>query len=310
MGWNGKDKLFTCLTCQFTTLGLIANIITLLTLSFNGRALPLIGRYLLIHQATVDSFVCLMSLGMYLQPFMWMTGSATFDLLLCQVWHGQSIYWGAVLLSVWNVVLIACERFLLIVHPFKHETLSTIEIFKIMVALYLLSIICLLPANLQVKYDERSGQCQNTYYVQADEYRQFMQFYGVFWFFMVYAIPITILTVLYTNIILKLRRLSQVPKTDVFQEESDKIFEVADRQITKPAVAIAIAFIICIGWDAFYCLLGFTGIIKYEFNKPLQVVGVFMATLNSCTTPFIFAAFMPIFRGILKQTFSSKRCIS
>ena len=70
MGWNGKDKLFTCLTCQFTTLGLIANIITLLTLSFNGRALPLIGRYLLIHQATVDSFVCLMSLGMYLEPFM------------------------------------------------------------------------------------------------------------------------------------------------------------------------------------------------------------------------------------------------
>ena len=119
-----RNEFLTSLKCTVTVVGLIGNVITLITLSINGKDLPIIGRCLLIHQATVDTFVCLMSLGMYIQPFMWMTGNTTFDFLLCQIWHGQPIYWGAVLLSVWNVVLIAHERFMLILHPLKHQTIS------------------------------------------------------------------------------------------------------------------------------------------------------------------------------------------
>ena len=298
-----RSELLTSLKCMVTVVGLIGNIITLIALSINGRDLPIIGRFLLIHQATVDTFVCLMSLGMYIQPFMWMTGNTTFDFLLCQIWHGQPIYWGAVLLSVWNVVLIAHERFMLILHPLKHQIISITRISRVLAVLYVLSIICFLPAYLQVMYDSNSKKCLNIYYIQTDDFHHFMQFYGVFWFFIVYAIPITIVIVLYTKIIVQLRGMYQVSEIFKSREEDNQIYELADRQITKTAIAIAVAFIISIGWDAFYCLLGFTGIIKYEFNKPLQVVGVFLSTLNSCTTPFIFAAFMPIFRKILKETF-------
>ena len=298
-----RNELLTSLKCTVTVVGLIGNVITLITLSINGKDLPIIGRCLLIHQATVDTFVCIMSLGMYIQPFMWMTGNTTFDFLLCQIWHGQPIYWGAVLLSVWNVVLIAHERFMLILHPFKHQTISITRISKVLAMLYVLSIVCLLPAYLQVMYDSNSKKCLNVYYIQTYHFHHFMQFYGVFWFFIVYAIPITILIVLYTKIIVQLRGMYQVSEIFTSQEDDNQIYELADRQITKTAIAIAVAFIVSIGWDAFYCLLGFTGIIKYEFNKPLQVVGVFLSTLNSCTTPFIFAAFMPIFRNILKETF-------
>ena len=305
-----NHELLKSLKCTVTVAGLIGNVITFITLSINGKDLPIIGRFLLIHQATVDTFVCLMSLGMYIQPFMWMTGNTTFDFLLCQIWHGQPIYWGAVLLSVWNVVLIAHERFMLILHPFKHQTISITRISKVLAVLYLLSIMCLLPAYLQVMYDPNSKKCLNMYYIQTDDFYHFMQFYGVFWFFIVYAIPITILIVLYTKIIVQLRGMYQVSEIFKSQEEDNQIYELADRQITKTAIAIAVAFIISIGWDAFYCLLGFTGIIKYEFNKPLQVIGVFLSTLNSCTTPFIFAAFMPIFRKALKETFCWNRNVS
>ena len=40
-----------------------------------------------------------------------------------------------------------------------------------------------------------------------------------------------------------------------------------------------------------------------EFNKPLQVTGVFLATFDSCSTPFIYAASMPIFRSSLQNNF-------
>ena len=76
----------------------------------------------------------------------------------------------------------------------------------------------------------------------------------------------------------------------------------AEEQITKTAVAVSVVFILSLGWDAFYCLLGFTGAIEYQFNKPLQVTGVFLTALASCTTPFIYAYTMPIFRQSLKRT--------
>ena len=52
-----------------------------------------------------------MGIGIYSQKFMWLSGDTTFDLIICQAWHGQALYWGAVLVSVWNKVLIAIERF-------------------------------------------------------------------------------------------------------------------------------------------------------------------------------------------------------
>ena len=80
----------------------------------------------------------------------------------------------------------------------------------------------------------------------------------------------------------------------------------AEEQITKTAVAVSIVFVISLGWDAFYCLLGFSGAIVYEFNKPLQVTGVFLTALASCTTPFIYAYSIPASKKIAKQHFKRK----
>ena len=120
---DGKEwiKAIIFIKTVITSIGLLANITTLASLILNGDLFPLIGRILLIHQAIVDTFICMMAIGIYNQPFMWSTDNVTFDFLVCQVWHGQAIYWGAVLLSVWNVVLIALERFILLNHPVKHR---------------------------------------------------------------------------------------------------------------------------------------------------------------------------------------------
>ena len=63
-------------------VGLIANVITLLTLTWNGKGFPLMSRSLLRHQSIVDGLVCIMGIGMYSQDPMWMTGNQTFDHLL------------------------------------------------------------------------------------------------------------------------------------------------------------------------------------------------------------------------------------
>ena len=69
------------------------------------------------------------------------------------------------------------------------------------------------------------------------------------------------------------------------------------------AITIGVVFIISLSWDAFYCLLGFTGVTSYEFNSLFQTTGVFLATVHSCATPFIYVFTMSEFRAGVKETF-------
>lgn len=322
---DGLRRLLQSVATLLTFVGLISNLTTIVTLISNRSMLPDIGRFLLIHQAGVDAFVCLLGILMYSQSFMWMTGNSIVDLFLCQAWHGQALYWTAVFVSVWNVILFAVERFIKINYPFYYTRLLTRDIVKALAPIYISAVIFLLPAYLQVRYDDFCGKCFNEYYVEAIEFEHFMKFYGVFWFSIVYAIPIGILATLYTKIILNLRSTKQKVEKALLEpingapenenantremrfsvsnnQARERKIQNAEEQITKTAVAVSVVFIFSLGWDAFYCLLGFTGAIEYQFNKPLQVTGVFLTALASCTTPFIYVYTMPIFRQSLKRT--------
>ena len=307
-------KIWTCLATWVTVIGLIGNLSTLLVLKRNKEMIPKISRLLLMHQTFLDTMVCSMGIGIYTQPYMWMTGNILFDLLLCQAWHGQALYWTVVLLSGWNVVLIAFDRFIVINHPLKHRVISNIDIGKIYVLLYLSGLIFLLPAYFVVTFEtksEGSNACLDKPYIK---YNGFWEFYGIFWFIILYAIPVALLLVLYAKIKIRLNesRRCVYQFGDKSSIESDiyairiRNFETADRQMTKTAIAIAVVFAISLGWDAFYCMLGFNKIINYEFNTPLQVTGVFLATLDSCSTPFIYVAAMPDFRKKFLDIFDKR----
>ena len=100
-----------------------------------------------------------------------------------------------------------------------------------------------------------------------------MKFYGVFWFSIVYAIPIGILATLYTKIILNLRSTKQnleeallepingAQKTEnentrklrfsVASQSRERKIQNAEEQITKTAVAVSVVLILSLGWDVF-----------------------------------------------------------
>ena len=99
-GENDKilsDIFLVHLKSFITIIGLFANLAALVALITNGKQVPKIGRILSIHQAIADILVCAMAIGIFTQPYMWMTSYPTFDFLLCKLWHSQSMYWGAVL---------------------------------------------------------------------------------------------------------------------------------------------------------------------------------------------------------------------
>jgi len=50
------------------------------------------------------------------------------------------------------------------------------------------------------------------------------------------------------------------------------IVDRASTELTKTAIAVTIIFIISIGYDLNYYLLGYTGVTVYELGTPIQVV--------------------------------------
>ena len=291
--------VFTYLQTILTAIGLIANLVALMTLTLNGKVFPPISCLLLQHQAVADSFVCIMAIGMYTQPFMWMTGNGTFDFLLCQVWHGQAIYWGGVLLSVWNLVFIAVERFVMVIYPFKGELMRPVHIYVAFIVMYAFSVIFVGPGYVQIKYAKETGTCVGEYYFDTQVFQKFMVGFKIFWFFISYVIPIVFFAVLYSKIVWTLRQRQRALEG---MQQHSRIIDIAEQQLTRTAIAVAVVFTICLSWDAWIYMLDGVGVTSYGHHTPVQVFRLFLVTVNSCANPFIYSASLPIFRKSLKQT--------
>ena len=286
-----------------TVIGLIANLITIITLISNGKEFPKTSRILYMHQSVIDSLVCLVSVPMYSQHFMWMSGNSTFDYLLCQVWHGQCIFWILVLISTWNLVFIAFERFLKTNYPFTHLDLLKKHVYAIIIAINVFSIIIMIPTTLQTKYDDETGKCIGKYYYDTFTFKTFMSVYGIFIFFVIYAIPASSFVILYIKIILKLR---QRPYALGKVNRQSSNVENAEHQLIRTGIFVTTFFVFSLSWDCWSYVLGRIGIISYEKDTWQSVLGVFLVAFNSCCNPFIYSSTLPIYRRSLMKTLRCK----
>ena len=115
-----------------TVLGLVANVAALYIFLRNREKFPKISRMLLQNQAVADICVCVLGIGMYTHEYwdLYMSKNAVFDSILCQTWHSQAVYWISVLVSVWALVLLAIERFLMVVYPYAHRNIKEKQIYQ------------------------------------------------------------------------------------------------------------------------------------------------------------------------------------
>ena len=150
------------------------------------------------------------------------------------------------------------------------------------------------PAFTLRRYDSAENQCLDK--LLFDNIENLIMGLGIHWFFVVYAIPIAIFIALYSKTLLTLRQ-----KREANQESH--ILKLADQQMTRTAIAVAVVFIISLSWDAIGSVIGYAGYFCYMPHTPASDIGVFMAALNSCANPFIYALFLPAFRRSLKGTF-------
>ena len=279
--------------------GYVANTVTCIALVRNGDMFSSDICLLLKHQALVDSWICALGTILLLQPPMWTTGNMYFDAVVCYFWHGQAPFWGAILLSVWNLASIAVERYMAVCLPFKHNQFKRKISQYSIVAMYVANPIITLPSFVQVRYE--NGACLSEFIVQGPMGEKLFFAYCLVWFFAVYLLPVTSYVYLYGSVVLTLYRRKISTDTSM---SCPKVIDSAQSSITKTAITLTGIFLFAIGFDAWAYVLGYTGVVEYEFGSAKQKVGVFFSVFNSFVNPFVYLCLMPSFRLCLRKTLS------
>ena len=52
-----------------------------------------------------------------------------------------------------------------------------------------------------------------------------------------------------------------------------RVIDTATAQLTKTAITVTAIFIVTMGYDNFYYVLGYTGVLNYKMNSPVQKIG-------------------------------------
>ena len=52
-----------------------------------------------------------------------------------------------------------------------------------------------------------------------------------------------------------------------------RVIDTAASQLTKTAITVTAIFIVAIGYDSWYFMLGYAGAIQYIYNTPIQIIG-------------------------------------
>ena len=293
--------LLTSVQLTGAIVGVIANLATLITLTVNGEGFSDTIKMLFKYQSVMDCLCCLEAAVLFTLPPMGQTGNQQFDWFICQVWHSQYIYWTTVTISIFNLVTLALERYLCICHPLKYQAMTRHQFKMIVLGLLIFAVTYISPSMVQVRYS--NGTCHSEFYWNGKIAKQFFYVYGISAFFIEYANPCAAFFIFYGLIIISFR---QRATSNLGASTSSNVIDKATNQITKTAIVVTVIFIITLGVDLWYYLLAYVGLVKYVFNSPLQKVSVFFAVVNSVVNPFIYAAFMPLYRKSVKDTFFKK----
>ena len=159
-------------------MGYLANKITFITLLRNGDIFSSSICILLKHQALVDSWICAMGIILLMQPPMWTTGNTYVDAAVCYLWYNQALFWGAILLSVWNLAAIAVERYMAVCRPFVYNHVQRQHVYYSIAAMHNANIVIILPGLFQVRFDD--GICLSEFLIQGPIGEQL--FYAYCWF--------------------------------------------------------------------------------------------------------------------------------
>ena len=281
-----------------TIAGIVSNLCTLITLIKNGDDFSEIICLLLRYQSVMDFLACLLNVLLFSVPGFWTIGVYWLDLLICQIWHGQYVYWAALLISIWNLVALALERYICVCHPLKYTLLTKSKIRLVVLGCVIIGLIGPSGSLLQVRMD--GAQCVSEYLNNSQSMKIYFMIFAISTFFTFYALPCVLFVVFYGMVIASFRKRS---KQSLGASGTVSVIDRASAELTKTAVVVTLVFVVTQTFENWYYFLAYCGFAEYKMNSPTQKISAFLSIINSVANPFVYASLMPAYRRSMQKTF-------
>ena len=278
-------------------VGIIANLLTLVTLMKNGDEFQDIILMLLKYQSLIDGINCTTVLLIFKLPLVTHTGNYVVDSILCHLWTTQHLYWTGMFLSTWNLVCLALERYICVCHPLKYHQLTKSKMRLIILFFFFLGAFYLLPGVFQTNM--RSGYCVNELYWSSKEFATFFFIWVFSFFFAVYGIPTVLFIFAYGMVIYSFHKRA---KSNLGASGTASVIDRASTELMKTAIVVTLIYLIAFSYVEWLFLLAAAGVEEYIMQSPKQKIGTFLSVINLVANPFVYASLLPSYRRSVKKT--------
>ena len=179
-------------------VGVIGNGLTLLVFTKAKQFGKSVGGMLVINQTVVDlvcSIILIVTHGYKMRPLSVYQGGM--DSLLCFLIHAEVLLYISLTVSIYSLVLITLERYLMVLHPITHRVSFTKRRAALMIIFtWIFGSIIPIFGNINATYINKNGLCL----VHAGGSKEGRKISNIVYFVQTYIVPVMLFVAAYSRI--------------------------------------------------------------------------------------------------------------
>lgn len=249
--------------------------------------------FLFLNLALADIMVAVFAIPRYVLNHAFVHPLGSVGDFLCRFVTGGNLMWTGGAASVFTLVAIAFER-RHASRPYRiRRKLSKSKVRVLVVSSWVFACLLNLPLFFIMSYDDQSNFC-----IEKWSHPLLPKIYGIIWFSVVGAIPISIMVVLYSKVVYRLwvkRSVARLHRRAI----------LIPRKATKMAITLTVIYSICWLPNLILYILAFN-ISEDVYGSPLYRWTVVLTCLNSTVNPFVYTLQSRRFRASVKRALLCK----
>jgi hypothetical protein len=292
---------FRSLIITIAVIGAVANGFVALIIGRSKQLAKDKCNVLFLNQMALDMYSCVMLTIVTSVKIANLRLAGSWGYWLCIIILDEVLLWIGLNGSTANLVVIAVERYIKIVHPIWHKNHFRPWMIYAAVAFTWIDGIALNVPLLVITSGVAGGQCMSYAFWNND---QAPYIYGIWYFVFFFVTPLLIFVYCYGRILAVVRRQAMAVNagpgaasgkaTNLGNTSSQR----AQMSVIKTMLTVTVVFVVCWLPNTIYYLLT---VVTTLWNLQIYYVTIFIAFLNICLNPFVYAGQHDLVRTRLRR---------